>query len=144
MYLHTCSLHVVLYPVYNRTRWVALMIQLGRFVGGVVGWLVGGWHQLPFPAHWGWINLILQFRKLNTFTILTIIPFCLNSLNLWHTNKRAIQVNYRILQQTYKWKYKVTHLNFLILLYIHKLKHTVYPVTLNIFVKQNIYAGLIL
>ena len=40
------------------TRWVALMIQLGKFVGG---WVVGWWGEVAdtiylYPDHWGWIN----------------------------------------------------------------------------------------
>ena len=35
------------------TRWVALMIQLGKFVGGGGG--VADTNYL-YPARWGWIN----------------------------------------------------------------------------------------
>ena len=41
------------------TRWAALMIQLGKFVGGgVVGWWRGGVADTNYlyPARWGWIN----------------------------------------------------------------------------------------
>ena len=43
------------------TRWVALMIQLGKFLcGGVGGW-VGGVADTNYlyPALWGWINIKL-------------------------------------------------------------------------------------
>ena len=36
------------------TRWVALMIQLGKFVDGVGGWLADT--NYLYPARWGWIN----------------------------------------------------------------------------------------
>ena len=35
------------------TRWVTLMIQLGKFVGG---WVVVADTNYLYPARWGWIN----------------------------------------------------------------------------------------
>ena len=37
------------------TRWVALMIQLGKFVGGGSGGVVADTNYL-YPARWGWIK----------------------------------------------------------------------------------------
>ena len=37
------------------TRWVALMIQLGKFMGGGGGGVVADTNYL-YPARWGWIN----------------------------------------------------------------------------------------
>ena len=40
----------------NNTRKVALMIQLGKFVGG--GGVVADTNYL-YPARWGWINIFI-------------------------------------------------------------------------------------
>ena len=46
----------------NKTRWVALMIQLGKLVGGV-GWLAPTTYiQLTgagSTAYWGWIKNVI-------------------------------------------------------------------------------------
>ena len=43
----------------KQTRWVALMIQLGEFVGGVVAYT-----NYLYPARWGWINYNLLHWEL--------------------------------------------------------------------------------
>ena len=42
------------------TRWVALMIQLGKFVGGGSGGVVADTNYL-YPARWGWINIKIVY-----------------------------------------------------------------------------------
>ena len=48
----------------NTTRLVALMIHLGKFVGGVGG--VGGLADTNYlyPARWGWINYKIIMAQL--------------------------------------------------------------------------------
>ena len=58
------------------TRWVALMIQLGKFVGGVGGCWVADTNYL-YPARSGWINIcyitcFIGFR-INHFSVVYFI-----------------------------------------------------------------------
>ena len=44
-----------------KTRWVALMIQLEKFVGGGGVGGVADTNYL-YPARWGWINILKMFK----------------------------------------------------------------------------------
>ena len=60
----TCAVNVYIFfqNVFENkksTRWVALRIQLGKFVGGGVAD-----NNYLYPARWGWINILFQFTLL--------------------------------------------------------------------------------